>query len=81
MVITFESESFTRDPAGIYFIDTTTGEVVFHKRVLGGMMDFQTTADGKYAFTYRLEYSASGDYSHSRIFVFDMPYLLSHCRL
>ncbi len=81
LVITFESESFTRDPAGIYFIDTTTGEVVFHKRVLGGMMDFQTTADGKYAFTYRLEYSASGDYSHSRIFVFDMPYLLSHCRL
>jgi hypothetical protein len=58
-----------------------TGEIVFCKRVIGEMMDFQTTADGKNAFSYRREYSVSGDYSHSQIFVFDMPYLLSHCRL
>ena len=81
LVINFESVNFTNNPAGIYYIDTTTGEIVFHKRVLGEMMDFQTTADGKSAFSYRREYSASGDYSHSQIFVFDMPYLLSHCRL
>lgn len=81
LVINFESVNFTNNPAGIYYIDTTTGEIVFHKRVLGEMMDFQTTADGKYAFTYRRAYSASGDYSHSQIYVFDMPYLLSHCRL
>ena len=81
LVITFESISFTDEPAGIYYTDTTTGEIVFYKRVLGEMMDFQTTADGKYAFTYRRAYSASGDYSHSQIYVFDMPYLLSHCRL
>ena len=81
LIITFESLIFTDEPAGISFIDTTTGEIVFYKRVLGEMMDFQTTADGKYAFTYRRAYSVSGDYSHSQIFVFDMPYLLSHCRL
>lgn len=81
LVINFESTHFKDNPAGIYYADTTTGEIVFYKKVLGGMMDFQTTADGKSAFSYRREYSASGDYSHSQIFVFDMPYLLSHCRL
>lgn len=81
LVINFESTHFKDNPAGIYYADTTTGEIVFCKRVIGEMMDFQTTADGKSAFSYRREYSASGDYSHSQIFVFDMPYLLSHCRL
>jgi hypothetical protein len=81
LVINYESTHFKDNPAGIYYADTTTGEIVFYKKVLGGMMDFQTTADGKSAFSYRREYSASGDYSHSQIFVFDMPYLLSHCRL
>lgn len=81
LVITFENQHFSGYPAGVYYTDSTTGEIVFYKRILGDMMDFQTTVDGKYAFTYRRMYSASGDCSHSQIYVFDMPYLLSHCRL
>ena len=79
LVITVESMGFVNRPAGIYYTDTTTGEIVFFKRVRWGLLDFQTTVDGKYAFAFCQEYLDSDSYS--QIFVFDMPHLLSHCRL
>ena len=77
LVVTFEREEFSNEPAPVQMIDTASGELVFSKLILQDQQEFQTTSDGKYAIAYRDDYGYGKD---TRIFVYDMPTLLSRCR-
>ena len=77
LVVTFEREEFINAPARVQMIDTASGELVFSKLILQDQQEFQTTSDGKYAIAYRDDYGYGKD---TRIFVYDMPTLLSRCR-
>ncbi len=77
LVVTFERVEFFNAPARVQMIDTASGELVFSKLILQDQQEFQATSDGKYAIAYRDDYGYGKD---TRIFVYDMPTLLSRCR-
>ena len=70
-------KEFRDEAARVQMIDTASGDLVFSKRLLLDQQEFQTTSDGKYGIAYRDDFGYGKD---TRIFVYDMPLLLSRCR-
>ena len=77
LIITFERQEFHKEAARVQMIDTASGDLVFSKSLLQDQQEFQTTSDGKYGIAYRDDFGYGKD---TRIFVYDMPVLLSRCR-
>jgi len=83
LVLIFDKIQFNEDPSHVSFIDTRTGQMVLHKLLPPGMDGFQTTPDGQYGILYFNTGSGMNRHGqgHVLIFVYDMPFLLSHCRI